>query len=133
MKNTKLQNSSLRKRKGFTLIELIVVIAILAILAAIAVPTFLNALSNAREKSDVASARVIVSAVALYIAENPTTDPDTLDFTIDGTDVLATYYDEVPTTQYDTADADTYFDLATDASGNMVITTDNNQFYPTFS
>ncbi|MDD2534437.1 MAG: prepilin-type N-terminal cleavage/methylation domain-containing protein, partial [Eubacteriales bacterium] len=34
----KLQNPSLRKRKGFTLIELIVVIAILAILAAIAIP-----------------------------------------------------------------------------------------------
>lgn len=65
----KLQNSSLRKRKGFTLIELIVVIAILAILAAIAIPSFLGALNTARLRTDQASARVIAGAVRLGEAE----------------------------------------------------------------
>jgi len=60
-----------KNRKGFTLIELIVVIAILAILAAIAIPAFTSTLDNAREKTDKATARVIVSAVQLYRADNP--------------------------------------------------------------
>jgi len=40
---------NLKKNKGFTLIELIVVIAILAILAAILVPVMLNSVSDANE------------------------------------------------------------------------------------
>ena len=73
MKNSKLQNPSLRKRKGFTLIELIVVIAILAILAALAVPTFLGTLQRSRERVHDANVRVLRSAASLYIAENPNT------------------------------------------------------------
>ena len=65
----KLQNPSLRKRKGFTLIELIVVIAILAILAAIAIPTFLGTLSTAKTRADDATVSVVKSAVQLYRAE----------------------------------------------------------------
>jgi len=70
MKNSKLQNPSLRKRKGFTLIELIVVIAILAILAAIAIPTFIGTLAKANERTLKANQRIIASAVSLYLAEN---------------------------------------------------------------
>ena len=66
----KLQNSSLRKRKGFTLIELIVVIAILAILAAIAIPTFLGTLDRANDRTVLANQRIIASAVSLFLAEN---------------------------------------------------------------
>jgi prepilin-type N-terminal cleavage/methylation domain-containing protein len=61
-----------KNRKGFTLIELIVVIAILAILAAIAIPAFTGSLNNAKERTDQASARVLVSAVQLYRAEDST-------------------------------------------------------------
>ncbi len=66
----KLQNPSLRKRKGFTLIELIVVIAILAILAAIAIPSFIGTLTTAKLNTDYASARVIASAFNVALAEN---------------------------------------------------------------
>jgi type IV pilus assembly protein PilA len=58
-----------KNRKGFTLIELIVVIAILAILAAIAIPAFTGSLNNAKKGTDEASARTIVSAVQLGVAE----------------------------------------------------------------
>lgn len=75
MKNTKLQNPSLRKRKGFTLIELIVVIAILAILAAIAIPTFLGTLESAKLKTHLANIHVVKSAVAVYTAEHDGTVP----------------------------------------------------------
>jgi type IV pilus assembly protein PilA len=69
MKNTKLQNPSLRKRKGFTLIELIVVIAILAILAAIAVPTFIGTLDKAKMSTHNANVMSLRSAAAVALAD----------------------------------------------------------------
>ncbi len=50
-------------KKGFTLIEMLVVIAIIAILVAIVIPTVSNATTKAKEATDVANIR---SAVAQY-------------------------------------------------------------------
>ena len=64
--NTKKQN---KKKKGFTLIKLIIVIAIIAILAAIAIPNFLSIQRKARVKADIASAKTIYDATSALIAE----------------------------------------------------------------
>ena len=53
------------KKKGFTLIELIIVIAIIAILAAVALPKFGAVKKNANIKADIANA-----ATALIAEEN---------------------------------------------------------------
>lgn len=73
----KLQNPSLRKRKGFTLIELIVVIAILAILAAIAIPSFITVTNTSKVTAAMANHKTVVAAVAVAQAESGGTLPAT--------------------------------------------------------
>ena len=48
-------------KKGFTLIEMLVVIAIIAILVAIVIPTVSNATTKAKEATDVANIRSYVA------------------------------------------------------------------------
>ena len=59
----------MRNKKGFTLMELVIVLAILAIIAAILIPTFMRTTDRARLRSDIQSAQVIHNAMELYRAE----------------------------------------------------------------
>ena len=64
-----MKDLKIRARRGFTLIELVVVIAILGILAGIAIPRFLNATATARGAKIVADLRTIDSAIVIYNAK----------------------------------------------------------------
>jgi type II secretion system protein G len=59
-----------RNKRGFTLIELVVVIAILGILAAIAVPRYTGSQEKAKLSTHMANIRTIESAITVYQAEN---------------------------------------------------------------
>lgn len=70
-KNT--NESSKKKKKGFTLVELIIVIAIISILAAVAIPKFGAARQNANVAADQANAKIIATAVATAVANGDIT------------------------------------------------------------
>ena len=60
----------MRVKKGFTLIELVVVIAILGILAGIAIPRFMESVETARGAKLLADLRSIESAGTVYYTKN---------------------------------------------------------------
>lgn len=59
-----------RKQKGFTIIELVVVIVILGILAAVAFPKFNDLSDNARQAVVVGTAAAVKSAAVILFAKN---------------------------------------------------------------
>lgn len=60
--------SNLKNKRGFTLIELIVVLAVLAIILAIAIPRFVTIQDESRIKADAATAEQIIKAARLMEA-----------------------------------------------------------------
>lgn len=68
----------MKNKKGFTLMEMLIVVAIIAILIAIAIPTFANSLNKARVATDEANIR---SGYATVMATVLTSD----NYTAEGT------------------------------------------------
>ena len=116
-----------KKKKGFTLIELIIVIAIIAILAAIAIPRFGSATQDAKLKSDIANAKTIANATSALMAEGKIeddADPITVvaeadaDADSDAED-LAKYLQSVPTPE---TEGNNF--IVNIENGNVTVTTD---------
>lgn len=64
-------NNKKNNRKGFTIVELVIVIAVIAILATVLVPTFGNVIQNAKDSAALQEAK---NAYTNYVADNATSD-----------------------------------------------------------
>lgn len=60
----------MKRRKGFTLIELMIVVAIVGILSAIAIPKFANMVRRSYEGATKGNLGALRSAISIYYGEN---------------------------------------------------------------
>lgn len=63
----------MKSKKGFSLVELMIVVVIMAILVAVAVPIFNSVTGNARAKTCIDNQRTIISTINTALLENPLT------------------------------------------------------------
>jgi len=80
-----------KNRKGFTLIELIIVVVIVGILALVAIPRYFANIEKARKAEALSSMRSIREAIMGYYAANnayPTANSFPITVNIDGEDVM---------------------------------------------
>lgn len=103
-----------KNKKGFTLVELVVVIAILGILAGIAIPRFMDATASARGAKIVADLRTIDSSIMMYQAKTASEPTQISDLTTAPNQFLAST--PKPPTGTDTAI------ITTNAGGQVKIT-----------
>ena len=87
----------MKNRKGFTLIELMIVVAIIGILAAVAIPKFASMLEKAREGATQGNIGAIKSAISIYYGDRQGAWPSDLTQATTANPVgFQKYLDKVP-------------------------------------
>lgn len=124
----------LRNKKGFTLIELIIVIAILGILTALIVPNYIDARERAKESAFYVNIKRIEQAATMFILDYPNKSAvwssfagQKADKTIEITDsnlrdTWNLYFEEYPTDI--TRGKDSTFTVDISANGDIKISPD---------
>ena len=64
----------LKNKKGFSLVELVIVIAIMGVLAAVAISMFNGMIQRSRRQADATRAQQIQKAIVTYITESGDTN-----------------------------------------------------------
>lgn len=80
----------LQSKKGFTLMEMLIVVAIIAVLVAIAIPVFNGALTKSKEAADVANVRATYAEWQTAMLTENTKAPTDKDAFLAGPDAKGT-------------------------------------------
>lgn len=108
------ESTSLRMKRAFSIVELIIVVAVLGILAAIVLPQFQSHATEARQAAAKDNVRVLRSAIELYAAKHtgvapgykdndPTSTPSSDYFRIQTT-VDSHYFAKIPLNPFNKLD-----------------------------
>lgn len=110
--------NKMKNKKGFTLVELIIVLAVLVIIAAIAVPRFAKVQNDAKIDADYTTAKTIAKAVEMYMAS---TDGYNLGDTVTMSGIVsAGFLNSTPKEQYFDASS---FSFSIDSSTGVITVT----------
>jgi prepilin-type N-terminal cleavage/methylation domain-containing protein len=79
----------MRKKNGYTLIELMLAITIISVLSSIAIPKFVDLIRKSREATTLGYLGALRAAVSIYYSDNEGMYPDTLETVTVGSRYLA--------------------------------------------
>ncbi|MGX4601394.1 type II secretion system protein [Faecalimicrobium sp. JNUCC 81] len=114
----------LKKKKGFTLVEMVLVVTILGVLSSIAFMKFGGVQERAKENADYIAASNIATAINLGINDRVINEGNNEDIL----NVLKSngYITSIPKPQSTTGE----FDITVNGKGDITIEADGTTFYP---
>lgn len=111
----------MKKRRGFTLIELVIVVAILGVLSSIALVKFGDVEKNSKINADYVTANNIATAAKLAINSDPSISDVSIDYLVENN-----YLEGKPKVQ---SQKDKNFKVCKE-NGDIKVKVDGQTFYP---
>lgn len=129
----KMNQTTKKKKKGFTLVELVIVIAIIAILAAMAIPKLSSMRTNAKVSNDVAAAKNIATIASTLLANGNLSNansPLDLSGNSDAATAIKSQLDGKVASTGETEATSTAFSVVIGADDSISVKVGNNELYP---